>query len=108
MKEKNAVTPWFIYIIKTKYDTLYCGITTDVERRFSEHCSQGVKCAKYLRGKAPLELVYQQSVADKSTALKYEYKIKRLKRKHKLPLIEGSSKMVNLTGDLEIDVATQK
>lgn len=87
MNQKNAVNPWFVYVVKTNSDTLYCGITTDVARRFKEHSEQGKKCAKYLRGKAPLELVYQTNLPNKSAALQFEYNFKKLSRVRKLAII---------------------
>jgi len=68
--------PWFLYLIRCKGGALYTGITTDVDRRFAEH--QAGKGAKYLRGKAPLTLVFQQKIGSRSAALKAEAAIKKL------------------------------
>ena len=67
---------WFIYLIRCKGEHLYTGITTDVQRRLTEH--QSGKGAKYLRGRAPLQLVFQQKVGSRSDALKMEASIKKL------------------------------
>lgn len=77
--------PWFVYLIRTRTKTLYCGITNDLKRRFELH--QTGKGAKYLRGKGPLSLVWSQQVADKSTALKEEIRIKKLSKATKEKLI---------------------
>jgi len=69
---------WFLYLIRCKDGSLYTGITTDVERRFIEH--QSGKGAKYLRGKAPLTLAFQQKVGSRSAALKAEASIKQLSK----------------------------
>ena len=84
-KTKEVV--WSLYIIKTKLGTLYTGITTDVKRRFEEHNSQGPKCAKYLKGKAPLKLIYNIEVGSKSEATKLELEIKSMSKKEKNLLI---------------------
>ncbi|MGO2497004.1 MAG: GIY-YIG nuclease family protein [Vibrio litoralis] len=76
---------WFVYLIRTRTKTLYCGITNDLERRFEQH--QTGKGAKYLRGKGPLSLVWSQQVADKSAALKEEIRIKKLSKATKEKLI---------------------
>jgi putative endonuclease len=55
-------TCWFVYLILCGDDSLYCGIATDVSRRFSEHESQSPKSAKYLRGRHPLKLVFQRKL----------------------------------------------
>ena len=80
---------WSIYIVKTRFDTLYTGISTDVERRFKEHTSNPKKGARYLKGKGPLTLVWRQEVGSHSTALILEYKIKKLTKRKKIKLIEG-------------------
>ena len=77
---------WYLYILRCKDETLYTGITTDVEKRLEQHRSG--KGAKYTRGRAPLELVYQESCADHSAALKREREVKALPREEKLILIQ--------------------
>jgi putative endonuclease len=79
---------WHLYIIRCKDNVLYTGITTDVSRRFSEH--QAGKGAKFLRGKAPLELVYQQPIGNHSDALKEELRIKKLSKYEKEKLIKNT------------------
>lgn len=49
---------WYLYILRCRDDSLYTGITTDVEKRLEMHRSG--KGAKYTRGRAPLELVYRE------------------------------------------------
>lgn len=74
---------WSLYIIRCGDSSLYTGITTDVERRFKEHLEQGPKCAKYLRGRGPLELVYSQQVGNRADALRKELQIKALSKSDK-------------------------
>jgi len=76
---------WLLYLIRCKDGTLYTGITTDVDRRFAEH--QSGKGAKYLRGKAPLTLVFQQKIGSRSAALKAEASIKKLSKADKETII---------------------
>ena len=78
--------PWYIYILRCGDDTLYTGITDDVEKRFAAHC--GGKGGKYTRGRGPLTLVYTEEVEDKSAALKREHAFKKLSRAEKLKLIK--------------------
>ncbi len=66
-----------VYLVRCRDGSLYTGIATDVARRISEH-EGGTKGAKYLRGKGPLELVYQQEIGDRSLASRIEDRIKRL------------------------------
>ena len=77
---------WYLYILRCKDNTLYTGITTDVEKRLEAH--QRGKGAKYTRGRAPLELVYKEECGDHSDALKRELEIKAMTREEKLKLIK--------------------
>ncbi|MEO9273369.1 GIY-YIG nuclease family protein [Marinomonas sp. 5E14-1] len=91
MTEEHAMAQqWSIYMIKTRMNTLYTGISLDVMRRFKEHSGDSKRAARYLKGKGPLELVWQQEVGSKSDALKLEYQIKKLNKRQKLQLINGA------------------
>ena len=79
---------WYLYILRCKDDSLYTGITTDVEKRLEAHRSG--KGAKYTRGRGPLELVYQEECGGHSDALKRELEIKGMTREEKLTLIKNS------------------
>lgn len=76
---------YWLYILKCGDDTLYTGVTDDVDRRLAVHRSG--KGAKYTRGRGPLEVVYREELPDKSAALKREIAVKRLTREEKLTLI---------------------
>jgi putative endonuclease len=76
-----------IYILLCSDNTLYTGITNDIEARMKKH-SEG-KGAKYVRARLPFKLVYTEKVESKSEALKREFAIKRLSRTEKLELIKG-------------------
>lgn len=78
---------WFVYIIRASDESLYTGISTDVERRFNEHRSPG-KGARFFRGRQPVEVVYSESQPDRGSALRREAAIKKLSRVEKLKLIE--------------------
>ena len=81
---------WSVYIIRCSDNTLYTGIATDVARRFDEHQSSKIG-SKYLRGRAPLKLVFQQQVGDRSLASKIEHRIKKLPRLGKEAILTRSS-----------------
>lgn len=78
--------PWYVYVIRASDDSLYTGITTDVQRRFNEHCSPD-KGARYFRGRQPLEVVYRENLPDRGSALRREADIKKLTRDQKLKMI---------------------
>lgn len=76
------MTNWNIYLVRCRNNTLYTGIATDVARRFQQHAS-GKGGARYLRGRGPLELVFQQPVGNRSTASRIEHRVRKLPRKIK-------------------------
>lgn len=77
---------YFVYILKCNDDTLYTGITKDVNKRLEEH-NTSPKGAKYTKARRPVKLLYQEPSKDRSTASKREYAIKKLTRAKKLALI---------------------
>lgn len=74
-------------MLRCKDASLYTGVAKDVAKRCAEHQSQGPKCAKYLKGRGPLELVYCEWVGDKSLVLKREYALKQLSKSAKEALV---------------------
>ncbi|WP_411826487.1 GIY-YIG nuclease family protein [Luteolibacter sp. AS25] len=81
---------WSVYMIRCGDGSLYTGIATDVERRFSEHEGQGPKSAKYLRGRLPLEVVYRAEIGNRSEASKEELRLKSLSRSAKMKMLNIS------------------
>lgn len=79
---------YFVYILLTENNTLYCGYTDDVEKRYQAHLDG--KGAKYTRANKPVKLLWQKEFETKSEALKEEYRIKhKLTREQKLELINS-------------------
>ncbi|AMG29217.1 hypothetical protein AL542_01875 [Grimontia hollisae] len=76
-------SPWYVYLIRARDNSLYCGVTTDVVRRLNEHQQNGMKTAKYLRGKQPLTLAWSYEAGTKQQAMSLEWKIKRLTKREK-------------------------
>lgn len=85
-------TLWSVYFVRTRSDKLYCGITTNVERRFEMHCAG--TGAKALRGQGPLVLAWYHPAGDnRSIASKVEYQLKQLDKWQKEALICGEIKL---------------
>ena len=89
---------WYLYIIRCRHDSLYTGITTDVERRFAEH--QENKGAKYLRGRGPLKLVFKKQIGKRELALKIERLVKKLPKLKKEKIVDMAAGIEELLGDL--------
>lgn len=87
-----------LYILRCSDDTLYTGIATDVDGRIAQH-ENGVRGAKYLRGKGPLTLEFAEEVGDRATAQRLEYRVKRLSRGDKEALIRGERSLGGLFQD---------
>ena len=87
---------WNIYLVRCNDNSLYTGITIDVNRRISEHASSSKRGAKYLQGKGPLKLVLSMVVGDKSDALKLENCVKKLTKKEKELLILNPKQLNNI------------
>ena len=75
-KSKEA-GDWFLYVVRCAGGELYTGVANDVARRFAEH-SQGKRGAKFLRGKAPLKLVFVAGAGDRAAACRLEAAFKKL------------------------------
>ena len=81
------MTDWTVYIIRCDDETLYTGVTRDLERRFQEHQNHP-RGAKYFNGRKPQEVVYTETGHTRSSALQREAAIKKLSRAEKLRLLE--------------------
>jgi len=78
---------WSCYILRCADDTLYTGITNDLEKRLAAH--NAGTASKYTRARSPVELVFVQDCADRSAASKRESAIKNLTRAEKMVLISS-------------------
>lgn len=90
---------WQVYIIRCSDDSLYTGISNDVERRWQQHVDR--RGAKYFRGRKPVEIVYLECTHDRSSASRREAAIKRLRRPDKEILIASSSNELSIAASLE-------
>ena len=87
MQMSDNIKKYYVYIILTANNKLYCGYTTDLVKRYKLHCEG--KGAKYTKANKPIKLVYSAEYNKKEDALKEEYRIKQLKRKEKEKLISN-------------------
>src|SRR4051795_12747674 len=74
----------YVYLLRCADESLYCGWTTDVERRLAAHLAG--TASRYTRSRRPVELAALIPVADRGAALREEARIKRLPRAEKLRL----------------------
>lgn len=75
----------FVYLLSCRDGSLYCGWTTDVERRLAAH--RAGRASRYTRSRLPVELAVALPMPDRATARREEARIKRLTRTQKLALL---------------------
>ncbi|MCP4501517.1 MAG: GIY-YIG nuclease family protein [Deltaproteobacteria bacterium] len=78
---------WFVYLLRCKDDTLYCGITNRLSFRIAAH--NAGKGARYTRGRGPVDVVWLCEVSGQSEALRIEARLKKWPRREKESLIRG-------------------
>ena len=75
----------YCYIVECADGTYYTGWALDPEKRVAVH-NKG-RGARYTRTRTPVKLVYVEELPDRTSAMKREIVIKRLKREGKGKLI---------------------
>lgn len=95
---------WWVYLLRNERNALYTGITTQVDRRFSEHRKKQGKGARFTRACREITLVYQCGGFDKSQALKIESRIKSLNKKQKERIVASGFNRTDLCDYLTISV----
>ena len=68
---------WFVYILRCSDNSLYTGVTTDLERRLKQH-NENATGARYTRARRPVALAYAETAIDRSEAQRREAAIKRM------------------------------
>ena len=78
---------YYTYMLRCKDNSIYTGITTDIDRRMEEHFSRGEKCAKYTSNHIAMKLECAWQTENRALASKLEFYIKKLTKKEKEELI---------------------
>ena len=76
---------WLVYMLECSDNSIYTGITNNLENRLKKH--QSGDGAKYLRGRLPIKLIYKELFINRSEATKREISIKKMSKKEKQILI---------------------
>lgn len=90
--QKPSQPNWYVYLVRAANTALYCGITTDPQRRFQQHLNG--KGARFFQSSPALALVYVELCDDKSSALKREYAIKQLPKLAKESLLSAEHNLL--------------
>lgn len=75
----------WVYLLRCRDGSLYCGWTSDLDRRLRVH-SAG-RASRYTASRLPVSVVLAQPMADRGAARREEARIKRLTRAQKLALV---------------------
>ncbi len=79
---------YYVYVLRCKDNSLYTGVTTDFNKRFSEHSTKSPLAAKYTKSRQAVGVEALWTAPDRSLAQKLEYRIKRLSKMQKEELIK--------------------
>ena len=90
MSDREHVETWWVYVVRCRDGSLYCGATNDVRSRIAAH-NEGCG-AKYTRGRRPVRLVFSRKTGTRSAALREEARIKGLTRQEKMKLVRGKER----------------
>ena len=71
-----------MYVVECVDSSLYCGVSTDVDRRVREH-NTSKRGSKYTRARRPVKLVFTKHNMHRGCALKLEHKFKKMKTTEK-------------------------
>lgn len=78
----------YFYMVRCSDNSLYCGVTRDLNNRIQQHNSRTTKAAKYTRSRQPVVLVYVEEYAALQPALKREYEVKQWPKARKESLVK--------------------
>ena len=92
---------YYVYMIRCEDNSIYTGITNDLNRRFQEHICKKKKGAKYTKSHSAIKLEMSWKCKSKTLACKLEYYIKTLNKKQKEELINGTNISKYLSGKVD-------
>ena len=79
---------YYVYILRCNDNSLYVGVTSNIERRVIEH-NEGKYQDAYTYSKRPVALVFYENFTEPNQAIEFEKKIKKWSRTKKQALIDG-------------------
>ena len=92
---------YYTYMLRCSDNSIYTGMTNNLENRLNEHLSKGKNGAKYTKSHNVVKLEAAWKSKEKSLACKLEYKIKTLTKKQKETLINGEKLSTYFSGKLD-------
>jgi len=90
---------WVVYLVRCVDQSLYCGVTNDINRRLLEHNSG--RGAKYTKSRTPIVLVGISPEMKKRDAFRLEYRIKQVSADKKLSELKKEERQMTIKKDLQ-------
>ena len=103
MEEKIKNKIYYTYMLRCQDNSIYTGITTDLNRRMQEHFGKTDKCAKYTFNHTPQKLECAWESKSRVLASKLEYHIKKLSKAQKEELIANNNLKKFLSEKITVD-----
>ena len=92
---------YYTYMLRCSDNSIYTGMTNNLENRINEHLSKSKKGAKYTKSHNAIKLEAAWKSNSKSLACKLEYQIKNLTKQQKENLINGEKLTTYLKGKID-------
>ena len=92
---------YYTYMLRCLDNSIYTGMTNNLEKRINEHVSKEKNGAKYTKSHNAIKLEAAWKSKDKSLACKLEYQIKNLTKVQKENLINGENLSTYLSGKVD-------
>ncbi len=92
---------YYTYMLRCSDNSIYTGMTNDLEKRLNEHKTKSKNGAKYTKAHDVIKLETAWKSKEKSLACKLEYQIKALTKQQKEDLINGEKLSTYLKGKID-------
>lgn len=92
---------YYTYMVRCEDNSLYTGMTSDLEKRINEHISKAKNGAKYTKSHNAVKLEIAWRCKEKSLACKLEYQLKQLNKKQKEKIVSGERISTYLAGKVD-------
>lgn len=92
---------YYTYMLRCADNSIYTGMTNDLEKRLEEHMNKSKNGAKYTKAHDVVKMETAWKSKEKSLACKLEYQIKQLSKQQKERLIEGEKLSIFLKGKVD-------
>ena len=92
---------YYTYMLRCSDNSIYTGMTNNLEKRIAEQLSKSKQGAKYTKSHNAIKLEIAWKSKDKSLACKLEYQIKQLTKQQKENLIKNKRLATYLKGKVD-------